>query len=145
MNDILRARGKFDVAKGTFELYSEVRIRDGAVKGYVKPLFKNVEVYESEQDKDKNVFRKAYEGLVGGAAKLLKNDRDEIATITSLDGPLENPKANSMQALQGLLRNAFVKAILPGFRNEIFHREPYKYRAAMKKENEKDQDQSVKR
>jgi hypothetical protein len=134
MNDLLRARGKFDVAQGTFELYSEVRIRDGAVEGYVKPLFKGVEVYESEQDKHKNVFKKMYEGIVGGAAKMLENKHGEIATVTSLNGPLEDPNANSLQALRGLLRNAFVKAIMPGFRNQIFQKEPYKYRMAMKKE-----------
>jgi len=38
------------------------------------------------------------------------------------------------QALGGLLKNAFVKAILPGFRREIHRVEPVKYRAAMKRE-----------
>ena len=118
-------------------------MRDGAIEGYVKPLFKNVEVYESEQDKHKNIFRQAYEGIVGGAAKLLKNRRGEVATVTSLNGPLANPKANALQALRGVLRNAFTQAILPGFRNEIFQREPYKYRVAMKKE--KDTDETISR
>ena len=145
LNNLLQARGKFDVSEGTFELYSEVRVRNGAVEGYVKPLFKNVEVYESEQDKHKNIFRQAYEGLVGGAAKLLQNRRGQVATVTSLNGPLDDPKANALQALRGLLKNAFVKAILPGFRNEIFQREPYKFRAAMKKENDKGKDETVNR
>ena len=39
-----------------------------------------------------------------------------------------------MEALGGLLRNAFVKAILPGFQHEIQRIEPVKYRAALKNE-----------
>ena len=134
MNALLRAKGKFDVAEGKFDLYSEFRVRDGRVQGYVKPLFRDIEVYESDQDKHKNVFKKMYEGIVGGLAKMLENQRGEVATVTSLDGPLEDPKADAMQALGGLLRNAFAKAILPGFQNEIRRLEPYKYRVAIKKE-----------
>jgi hypothetical protein len=134
MNDILRARGNFDVAKGTFELYSEFRVRDGAIDGWVKPLFRDVEVLDSKQDKHENVFHKMYEGMVGGVAKILQNRQGKVATVTSLKGPVEDPKANTMQVLRGLLRNAFVQAILPGFRNEIHRIEPMKYRAALKRE-----------
>jgi hypothetical protein len=35
--------------------------------------------------------------------------------VTPVSGPLENPKASTWQTLTGLVRNAFVKAILPGF------------------------------
>ena len=133
MNDLLRAKGKFDVNRGTFELYSEFRVRDGAIEGYVKPLFRDIEVLDSEQDKGKNIFRKMYEGIVGGVAKLLENEKGEVATVTSLAGPLDNPQANAMEALGGLLRNAFVKSILPGFLEQIRHAEPARYRAAMKK------------
>lgn len=138
LNDLLEARGKFDVASGTFSLYSEVRVRDGYVKGYVKPLFRDVDVYETEQDKNKSVLKKMYEGIVGGVAKLLENKRGEIVTVTSLEGPIEDPKANTMQVIGGLLKNAFVKSILPGFQHEIARLEPFKYRAAKKKERKEE-------
>jgi len=134
LNDVLRARGNFDVAQGTFELYTEFQVRDGAIDGYVKPMFRNIEVLDSAQDKHKNVFRKMYEGVIGGAAKILENHKGEVATVTSLKGPAADPKADTWQALGGLLKNAFVKAILPGFRREIHRVEPVKYRAAMKRE-----------
>ena len=134
LNDVLRARGKFDVAKGTFELYSEFSVRDGMIDGWVKPLFRDVDVYESEQDKNKNVFRQMYEGVVGGLAKLLENRQDKVATVTSLKGPVKDPHANAVQVLSGLLKNAFVEAIMPGFRQEIHRIEPVKYRAAVKRE-----------
>ena len=33
----------------------------------------------------------------------------------NISGPLQNAQASTWQAVVGLLRNAFVKAILPGF------------------------------
>ena len=45
-------------------------------------------VYDTRQDREKTLFRKLYEGLVGCVAKLLKNTpRDEVATRTDLSGP----------------------------------------------------------
>jgi hypothetical protein len=35
------------------------------------------------------------------------------------DKSLDNPKASTWEALVGLLRNAFFKAILPGFEREL--------------------------
>jgi hypothetical protein len=35
--------------------------------------------------------------------------------VVPLSGPLENPKAGTWATLIGLVRNAFIKAILPGF------------------------------
>ena len=32
-----------------------------------------MDVYDERQDRHKNVFRKLYEGVVGGVAKLLEN------------------------------------------------------------------------
>jgi len=140
LNDLLRAKGNFDVSRGTFDLYTHFKVRDGAVDAWVKPLFRNVEVLDSEQDKHKNIFRKMYEGIVGGIAKLLRNDKGEVATVTRLQGPLDDPKANAMQALGGLLKNAFVKAIIPGFHDEIARLEPLKFRAFTKKEKKKEKD-----
>jgi hypothetical protein len=138
LNNLLRAKGNFDVARGTLDLYTHFRVRDGTVDAWVKPLFRNVEVLDSEQDKHKNVFRKMYEGIIGGVAKLLRNEKGEVATVTTFSGPLDDPKANALQALGGLLRNAFVKAILPGFHDQIARLEPFKYRAALKKEKKKE-------
>ena len=49
MNDLFRAHGKFDVAAGTFSLYSQLRLRGPEVDGYVKPIFQSVEVYDSRK------------------------------------------------------------------------------------------------
>jgi hypothetical protein len=116
MNDLLRAHAKVDVVGGIFSFYSEVRVKDGRIAGYAKPLFKDVDAYDPEQDKQDNIFRKIWEGLVGGIAKLLENEpRDEVATRADISGPVENPESSTWEIIVRLVQNAFFKAILPGF------------------------------
>jgi hypothetical protein len=115
MNPLLKQYGKFDVVAGTFSLYSELRGRDGGVTGYVKPLFKDVKAYDPEQDRDKGFVKRLYEKLVTGVSKILKNPpRDEVATKVDVAGRLDQPQTSTIQAVLNLLRNAFIKAILPG-------------------------------
>jgi hypothetical protein len=116
MNDLLRAHADVDVVSGVFSVYSELHVRNGRVDGYVKPLFHDLDVYSEAQDEDKSLGRKLKEKAADVIGKVLKNRRrDEVATVTPVSGPLENPKASTWQTLTGLVRNAFVKAILPGF------------------------------
>lgn len=120
MNEVLRSYGKLDVVKGTFSVYSEIEIANGRIDGYVKPLYEDVDVYDREQDKDKPVLKKLYEKVVGGLSHILENEpRDEVATVVDISGPLENPDASVWETVGGLLRNAFIKAILPGFDREV--------------------------
>jgi hypothetical protein len=120
MNDLFRAYGGFDVVSGWFSFYSEMIVRDGVVKGYVKPLFKDIDVYDTRQDKEKGVFRKLYEGVIGGISWLLQNTpRDEVATQITISGKLSNPETSTWDVIVGLIQNAFFKAILPGFEREI--------------------------
>lgn len=120
MNNLLRAHGKFDVVQGFFSVYTELRVKNGAVRGYVKPLFRDMDVYDSRQDREKGIFQKIYEGLVGGASTLLENvPRDEVATKADISGRLENPQASTWQVLVNLIQNAFFQSILPGYEGEL--------------------------
>jgi hypothetical protein len=116
MNNLWRAYGNFDVVGGLFSFYSELTVKNGEISGYVKPLFQDLDVYDVRQDKDKNIFQQIYEGLIGGISWLLENPpRDEVATVTTVSGKLQNPHLGSWKAILGLIQNAFFKAILPGF------------------------------
>lgn len=120
MNDLLRAYGKLDVVKGTFSVYSEIKIKNGRIDGYVKPLVKDVDVYSSKQDKKKPILKKLYEKVVGGLSHILENEpREEVATVVDISGPLEDPNASIWETVVRLVSNAFVKAILPGFEREF--------------------------
>jgi hypothetical protein len=113
MNDLWRAYGNFDFQGGSFSLYSDIKVADGRIDGYVKPIFVDLDVFDPGEKK--GVGQKIYEGVVGGVASLLTNrPREQVATETSLSGPLENPQTSVLDVFIGLVRNAFFKAILPG-------------------------------
>jgi hypothetical protein len=120
LNDVLRAHGGFDVVAGVFSLYSEMSVRGGTVRGYVKPFLQDLDVYDARQDHEKSALRKLYERIVGGLANLLENrPRDEVATKANLWGRVDDPQASTLQIIAGLIRNAFFDAILPQFEHEI--------------------------
>jgi hypothetical protein len=123
MNDLLRAHGNFDVTAGRFSMYTEISVKDRQVAGYVKPFFQDMIVYDAHQDREKNVLRKVYEGVVGGISRVLQNrPRDEVATRVEISGPLENPNTSIIDTIVGLIQNAFFKAILPGFEARLRRR-----------------------
>jgi hypothetical protein len=120
MNDLFRAYGNFDVVKGAFSFYSDLTVRAGKIDGYVKPMFRDMDVYDRRQDHDKSVFRKLYESLVGGLSGLLTNrPREEVATKTTVSGDIESPQTNTWEIVGRLVQNAFFRAILPGFDKEV--------------------------
>lgn len=119
MNDLLRAYANFDVSAGTFSCYSELHIKDDAISGYVKPSFRGMKVYDRRLDKEKKISRKMYEMLVGGVAELLeRGPHEEIAAKVTISGSLEKPHMNRWQIIGQLIKNAFFKAIVPGFEKE---------------------------
>ena len=81
--------------------------------------FKDVTVYDPEQDREKGVIQKLYEGVVGDALNAVASlPRNEVATKADLSGPIGNPRTNTWDAVAKLLQNAFFKAILPGLEKE---------------------------
>ena len=120
LNDLLRAYGKFDVAAGKVSVFSQVTVKNHYVSGYVKPLFTDVKVYDSKKDAKKPILHKAYEMVIGGAAKLLKNrSTQQVATKVDISGPVSTPNVDPWQAIGQFIANAFINAIVPGFDHEV--------------------------
>jgi hypothetical protein len=120
LNPLLRAYLGADVVAGQFSFYSEMAVRDGSINGYVKPLFKEVDVYDPKQDRKKGIFTKLYEGILGGLSWILENrPREEVATTTKISGKLSDPQTSVSDIILGLVQNAFFRAILPGLEREI--------------------------
>lgn len=122
LNQLLRAYGGIDVAAGVFSLFSEVTVKNGTVRGYLKPLLKNVTAYDPEQDRDKGVLNKIYEKTINALSEALKNTpREEVATKTDLSGTVDNPQAGTWELVLTLFQNAFFDAVLPGFEGKVKH------------------------
>jgi Domain of Unknown Function (DUF748) len=118
MNDVLRAHGGVDVVSGVLSVFAQLAVKNGRVDGYVKPLFRDLDVY-GQQDEDKSFGQKLKERAADVVGKVLRNrPREEVATVAPIAGRLENPKASTWEALIGLVQNAFIRAILPGFELE---------------------------
>lgn len=111
MNDILRAFGNFDVVAGQFSLYSQLRIRNGNISGYLKPIFSDAQVYSVRQDAHKPLLHQLYEELVGGVQTALQNRRHEVGAKVDISGRASDPKTSTWEVVAGLFKNAFVKAI----------------------------------
>jgi hypothetical protein len=108
-----------------------VASKEGKFRGYVKPIMKDLDVLGAE-DRDDNLFQKMWEGLVGGAGQVLKNQpEDQVATKIPFEGDLSKPDADVWTTVVNVLQNAFVHAIQPSIDHEI--------NIASIKNNEKDE------
>ena len=119
LNELFRAYGQFDVVGGSFAFYTELHAKDGQIRGYMKPLFKDMNVYDRRQDRDKPFFNQIYQSIVGGVANLLENRNEDVATRADISGSVSDPNVNSWQVILRLIQNAFVRSILPGFEVEL--------------------------
>jgi hypothetical protein len=118
-NKLFKEYAKFDLEKGRFDLAAETQTKNDYVKGYVKPLFTDIDVV-GEKDKKDNPFQKLWEGIVGAGAKLLKNPpKDRMAARIPFEGRLENPDVDTWGAVVSALRNAIGKAITPSIEERI--------------------------
>ncbi len=123
LNDFSNAYGNFDFAGGTGDLVLEVEARDSELSGYIKPLLRNVEVFDFEQDvenEDKGFFRGIWEAIVGGSEEVLQNQsKDQFATRVELSGSTRNTEVSPFQAFVAILRNAFVEAFSARFERSL--------------------------
>ena len=117
LKDLVQAYGGFEIRAGQFSAYSELQMKGGAIAGYVKPLFRGVEVgTDGEAVAEKGLRQRVYEGLVGIGAKVLKNRlRGEVATVVPISGRVDRPEVGRWETVGRLLQNAFLKPIAPGY------------------------------
>jgi hypothetical protein len=116
INDLALAYGKFDFKRGWFDLVVESDSKEGQITGYVKPLFRDLQVFSLGDDlKEKNVLVFFWQALVGSVASLFKNQsRDQFGTLIPFSGDATRATTMDLLATLGnILRNAFVRAYLP--------------------------------
>jgi hypothetical protein len=119
LNDFFKAYGKFDVEKGVFGLYTEFAAKDGAFKGYVKPLLRDLKILTLSKEEG-NAVQIMWEAVVGGVGKLFSNwKKDQVATKVPVEGRFDDPSASLWTAINYVLRNAFVAALQPSVDNSI--------------------------
>ena len=110
MNDYARAFAGIDFTKGRLDIYSDLLVKDNKVSGYVKPLATGIELIDT-QKQDTNPFNVLWESIVSVVIEIFSNQsKDQFATQVQLEGPIDSPETSFWATLNGIQRNAFVKA-----------------------------------
>jgi len=120
LNDLALAYGKFDFKRGWFDLVLETDSKEGQYTGYIKPLFRNLQVFGLVEDlKTKNALQFFWQALVGGVTSVLTNPmRDQFGTLIPFSGDVStNTTTDFLATLGNILRNAFIRAYLPRLEN----------------------------
>ncbi|HEY0289143.1 MAG TPA: DUF748 domain-containing protein [Pseudomonas sp.] len=114
MNDFASAYGKFDFNAGNGDIVIEAQANKGQLSGYIKPLLKDVDIFNWQQDvenQNKGFFRSVWEAVVGASETVLKNQgKNQFATRVELSGSVHKQDVSAFQAFLQILRNAFVQA-----------------------------------
>ncbi|MFK8330143.1 DUF748 domain-containing protein [Pseudomonas sp. BJa5] len=114
LNDFANAYGKFDFNAGHGDLVIEAQASNGRLTGYIKPLLRDVDVFNWQQDvkdEEKGLFRSIWEALIGGGETALKNQRkNQFATRVELRGSVHKRDISGFEAFLQILRNGFIQA-----------------------------------
>ena len=114
LNDFASAYGKFDFNAGSGDVVIEAQAKKGTLSGYIKPLLRDVEVFNWQQDvenQNKSFFRSIWEAVVGTSETVLKNQsKNQFATRVELSGSVHQQDISGFQAFLQILRNAFIQA-----------------------------------
>ena len=112
LNDFTKHYAGIDFNDGQFNLYSEVAIADGYLKGYIKPILKNAKLVGKED----SFLGKLWEGFVGFFKFVLKNQKNNtLATKVPIEGDLAKVSSKIWPTVTNIFKNAWIKA----FKNTV--------------------------
>lgn len=107
LNDFTTHYAGIDFNKGTFEIFGEIAIADGYLKGSIKPILTNAKLLGKED----GFLNSLWEGFVGFFKFLFKNQKhNTLATKVPIEGNLNNAGAKIWPTVTNIFKNAWVKA-----------------------------------
>lgn len=112
-NAALQKYLKVRAKSGEIGLYSEVVGDKGFYHGYVKPFFYRLE-FEPKPADEGNPGA-IWSGILNTAKGLFENDDHVIATQSVISGRVDQPNVDALSAITGVLWNAYIQALRPGF------------------------------
>lgn len=116
LNSLTQHYANVDFSSGQLDVFSEVAIADGYLKGYLKPLLTDAKLI----DQGDGFFKQLWEGIVGFFKFIFKNQStDKVATKIPFEGDLNNVDAGVWETFVNILRNAWVKAFRDNVDDDI--------------------------
>ncbi len=104
------AYADFTFKDGTLYTSSEVAMKDGDFKGYIKPVLENFQVIDLKS-KETSFLRKMWEVVVGSALGIFQNQRkDRFATQVPFEGSTKDTSVRIVPTIVNVLKNAFIEA-----------------------------------
>lgn len=118
LNDFLLANVGVDVAAGKGSVFTELKVSQGRMEGYLKVLTTDLKIYERGKDHAKPFGKRVEMHVLQSLAWLFKNrSTQQVATETRISGATSDPKLGEWEAIRRLIGNGLVQGILPGFRD----------------------------
>lgn len=107
LNDFTNHYAGIDFKEGKYNIYSEVAIANGFLKGYVKPMFVDVKLIGKED----SFLDTLWEGFVGFFKFIVKNHKNNtLATKIPLKGDLKKVEGDIWMTILSIFENAWFKA-----------------------------------
>jgi len=116
-NSALQKYLKVRVKSGDIGLYSELSGDKGVYNGYAKPFFNNLE-FEPKPSDEGNPGA-IWSGVLNAVKGLFENDEKVVATQTPISGRVDDPHINAIAAITGVLWNAYIESLKPGFNPKL--------------------------
>ena len=134
LNDFTNYYVGIDFESGIFELFSEIAIADGFLKGSIKPILKNTKLLSKED----GFLDTLWEGFVGFFKFVLKNQKENtLATKVLIEGDLNNVNTKIWPTITNIFRNAWIKAFQDMVDHDINFKDAAKEANKVKKKESK--------
>ena len=120
LNSFLRAYGKFDVARGEFAMFTSVAATNRAYQGYIKVFFNDLDVFEWKKERTKSAVKIFWDAIVAAVSTVFRNlPENQLAAKIPISGVYTNSSVDLTSTIGSLLRNAFIRALIPKFDEKV--------------------------
>ncbi len=113
LNEITLQYTGVDFESGTFELFYEIAIADGHLKGYLQPMFINTKLLGEDDDR---FFKKLWEGFVGVFKFLFKNQGTDTLATKAPERRFEQHRYRGFQDYPEHIQKCLDRSFYPGYR-----------------------------
>ncbi len=108
-NDFAREAAAISFERGTIGIFCELASTKGHLKGYVKPILRDVHIVDIGNDK--NPLSLIWESLVAIIMEALENQsKDQFAMRIPIEGDLNQPEQDTWKGFLSIFSNAFYHA-----------------------------------
>ena len=142
LNSFTKYYAGIDFASGNFEVFGEIAIADGFLKGSIKPILENGKLI----GKDDTFLETLWEGFVGFFKFILKNQKNNtLATKIPIEGDLNNVGTKIWPTVSGIFKNAWISAFKEKVDDEIDFKDAEEGADKLKEKKERKEERKEKR